>query len=51
MTGLGTKEILLIIALLFIFLGHQRLTEIARRAGETKKELDKLKKDIKEIEK
>lgn len=51
MIGISTKEILLIAALLFIFVGHQRLNEMARNAGKTKKELDKLKKDLSDINK
>lgn len=48
--GIGNKELIVLMTILLIILGSKKLTEIAHNAGKTKKELDQVKKEIKELE-
>ena len=43
--NLGTTEIIIIVLLLVIFFGSKRMSEIAKTAGESTKELKKVKKE------
>ena len=43
--NLGFKEILIIVLLLIVFFGSKRISSLAKRAGESTKELKKAKKE------
>ncbi len=46
MFGMGTTEIIIIAAVLFMFFGSKKLVEFASGLGKTKKELGKIKKEL-----
>ncbi|MBI4033088.1 MAG: twin-arginine translocase TatA/TatE family subunit [Candidatus Blackburnbacteria bacterium] len=46
--NIGLKEIIFIGVVILIFFGGKKLTELARGAGETGKELKRIKKELKE---
>ncbi|KKP72459.1 MAG: Sec-independent protein translocase protein TatA [Candidatus Roizmanbacteria bacterium GW2011_GWA2_35_19] len=48
MFGLDTKEIILIAVVLLVLFGSQKMVEFARGLGEAKKELGKVKKELKD---
>ena len=43
--NLGFKEIMIIVLLLIVFFGSKRITSLAKKAGESTKELKKAKKE------
>ncbi|OGM11341.1 hypothetical protein A2V80_01420 [Candidatus Woesebacteria bacterium RBG_16_39_8b] len=46
--GLGTTEILIILGIVVLLFGGGLVRKVARRAGETTKEIKKAKKDFQE---
>lgn len=46
MSGIGTKEIILVAVVLLILFGSQKIVEFARGLGEAKKELKNVKKEL-----
>ncbi len=45
MLHFGSTEVILIVIVLLVLFGKNQLTEIARSAGETSKEIKKIKKE------
>lgn len=43
--NLGLPEVVIIILILIVFFGSKKITELAKTAGESKKEIDKAKKE------
>ncbi|MDO8503824.1 MAG: twin-arginine translocase TatA/TatE family subunit [bacterium] len=48
LSNIGLKEIIFIGVVILIFFGGKKLTELARGAGETGRELKRIKKELKE---
>jgi len=46
--NLGLTELIIIILVLIIFAGSQKINDLAKQAGEATKELKKIKKEYKE---
>lgn len=46
MFGIGTTELIIIALVLMVIFGSQKMTEMAKGLGKTKKELDDIKKEL-----
>lgn len=51
MGNIGLPEIILLILILIIFMGSKKISELAKSAGETSKELKKVKGEYEEAKK
>lgn len=47
-SNIGLKEVIFVGVVILVFFGGKKLTELARGAGETGRELKRIKKEFKE---